>query len=473
MIYLDREHAKPLYEQIYDQLKDDILSGRIAGGTRLPATRRLALDLVVGRNTVENAYEQLLVEGYVSSRVGSGYTVNDLTLPTAGKSVRRGSEPEAAPAAEPLYDFRLNRMDQFSFPALSFRKHLDATVRALETTAPYNYPPRQGDERLRKAIAAHLYSARGIECSPENIVIICGHQYSLDVVCTVLGAKPIRVAMEDPGYAGAHALFRLRNAEMLPIGIERDGADVASAIRSNANLLYLTPSHQFPTGAVLSIQKRLMAIDWARRTGGYIVENDYDSDLRYNTRPIPSLYSLDQSDRVIYVGTLSRPIALELGLAYIVLPDALIKSYRKMYSLHYNSVPPILQAATASYIESGVCAQDLDRFRIRCRRKHDVMLSETARIFGDKVAVSAAGAGLYLIFTVTDGRDSDELMALALEKGLKVYPMRGNWLDPLHAPGNQVLLGYGGLPVEEIPSALALLYEAWFGGKARETNGKE
>lgn len=476
MIYLDREHHEPLYEQIYRQYKEDILSGRIPGGTRLPATRQLALDLVVGRNTVENAYAQLLVEGYVSSRVGSGYTVNDLSLPTGGpaRSVRRGSEPEAkSEGAEPRYDFRVIRMDGGAFPAADFKKYLIESLKTMNGGETFNYPPRQGDKKTREVIAAHLYATRGITCSPENIVITCGHQYSLDVICTILGTKPVRVAMEDPGYAGAHALFELRGAKMTPIPVERDGVDMEKVRASDANLLYLTPSHQYPTGAVLSIQKRLKAVEWAAKAGGYIIENDYDSDLRYNTRPIPSLYAMDKSDRVIYIGTLSRPISLELGIAYLVLPDALMKTYRTLYSLHYNSVPPLVQYAVAAYVESGDCAHHLDRFRVRCRKKHELMLAETARVFGDRVTVSAAGAGLYLLFTVHSTYDSDALIRLASEHGVRVYSLKKSWLESARAPKNQVLLGYGGIRQEDISPALALLEKAWFGGVQGDSDTDE
>lgn len=475
MIYLDRELNVPLYEQIYQSIKNDILSGKLPGGARLPATRRLATDLVVGRNTVENAYQQLLVEGYVSSRVGSGYTVNTLSLPqnmgTGWQYIPEEKEPEPepvktkAPEEELRYDFRIIRLDNGVFPTTDFKRCLIEALKGLNEGPIFEYPSRQGDLSLRKAICQHLYAARGIEADPENMVITCGHQYSLDVICTLLEGKKLRVAMEDPGYAGANALFKLRKVKISPIPVERDGADMSALKRSKANLLYLTPSHQYPTGAVLSIQKRLQAVEWAARSGGYIIENDYDSELRYNTRPIPSLYAMDRSQRVIYIGSLSRPISLELGLGYMILPPELMEDYRNLYSLHYNSVPPIVQQAVACYIDSGDCARHLDRYRVACRKKHDRMLAETSRIFGERVKVTAAGGGLHLLFRVEAGYSDEELIRRARDVGVRVYSIQNAWLqEETRIPG-QVLLGYGGIAIEDIAPALELLQKAWFGGK--------
>lgn len=471
MIYLNREKNTPLYEQIYQSFKEDILTGRLPGGARLPATRRLAIDLVVGRNTVENAYQQLLVEGYVSSKVGSGYVVNALTLPPAGRPADLQEEKYQETQEEDAqyrYDFRVIRLDGNAFPATDFKRYLVDSLKRMNEGPTFDYPPRQGAKELREAIAKHLYASRGIQTSADNIVVTCGHQYSLDVICTLLSDRKLKVAMEDPGYPGAHALFELRGAKMMPIPVERDGINMDAVRGSGANLLYLTPSHQFPTGAVLSIQKRLEAVEWAAKNGGYIIENDYDCELRYNMRPIPSLFAMDQSERVIYIGTLSRPISLELGLGYLVLPTALIKAYRTLYSLHYSSVPPLIQQAVATYIESGDCGRHLDRFRVICRKKHDRMVSETARIFEKRVIPAASGAGLHLLYTVPGSRSADALIKIAKDHGIRVYAIHDSWLRREAETPNQVLLGYGGIAFEDITPALERLNKAWFGEPGAE-----
>lgn len=465
MIYIDRESRMPLYEQIYQSIKDDILSGRLAGGDKLPATRRLSQDLVVGRNTVENAYQQLLIEGYVTARVGSGYTVCDLTPPERARAAVRSvpSPPEyAKEAVSAKYDFKLTRMEARTFPAAEFKKQLSLALQYLSNNVSYEYPPQQGDRQLRSELAAYLYNVRGIHCRPENIIVACGHQYSLDMLCTLLSGGPLKVGMEDPGYAGARAIFDLKRIPMLPISVERDGVSVDELVRTDVNLLYLTPSHQFPTGSVLSIKKRLDIIAWAAETGGYIIENDYDSELRYNTRPVPAMFTMDGNDRVVYLGTLSRPISLELGIAYMVLPDRLMDIYREWYLLHYNSVSPLIQHAMAGYIGCGDCERQLDRFRVASRKKHDLLLSEAAEVFGDRVTVSAAGGGLHVLFTVHGPMEQEELLSRALEKGVRLYSVSDCWIHKEAADPRQLVLGYGSVTAKDIPPALRLLKEAWF-----------
>ncbi len=465
MPYIDRGKNVPLYEQIYRAIKEDILSGRLPGGARLVATRRLALELSVGRNTVENAYQQLAVEGYVTPRTGSGYTVNDLALPHAAGDARsivpaagtaRGGE-----APPPEFDFRAGRVETRLFPADRMRRRILEQIRRMPDADAPDYPPQQGDARLREAVAAHLYAIRGVICRAENIVITYGHQYSLDVICTLLtGAGPV-VAMENPGYAGARELFLRRGAGLVPVPVERDGVSIAAVRASNANLLYTTPSHQFPTGAVLSIKKRLEAVDWAAERG-YIIENDYDSELCYNSRQIPALYAMDAGGRVIYLGTLSRPLSMELCVAYMVLPDALMRVYREQYALQYGSVPPFIQRAVADYIESGDCARHMDRFRVASRKKRDLLLAEITRAFGDRVRVAAAGGGLHVLLSVSAPWTPGELLARAEARGVRLYPVADCYPPPAPPSEKRLILGYGGVTAERFPEALKRLKSAWF-----------
>ncbi len=465
MPYVDRGKSVPLYEQIYSAIKEDILSGRLPGGARLIATRRLALELSVGRNTVENAYQQLAVEGYVTPRTGSGYTVNDLALPHRAGDARPAIPPAGSARSgeppPPEFDFRNNRVETRLFPADRMRRRILEHIRRMSDADAPDYPPQQGDARLREAVAGHLYATRGVACRAENIVITYGHQYSLDVICTLLmDARPV-VAMENPGYAGARELFLQRGAGVVPVPVERDGVSVAAVRASDANLLYTTPSHQFPTGAVLSIKKRLEAVDWAAERG-YIIENDYDSELCYNSRQVPALYAMDGGGRVIYLGTLSRPLSMELCVAYMVLPDALLRVYREKYALQYGSVPPFIQRAAADYIESGDCARHMDRFRVASRKKRDLLLIEIARVFGDRVAVTAAGGGLHVLLNVRAPWTPGELLARAEARGVRLYPVADCYPPPAPPAEKRLILGYGGVAADKFAEALARLQNAWF-----------
>lgn len=303
MLYLDRNNRTPFYEQIYQALVREILSGSLSAGDRLPATRRLAEELSVGRNTVDKAYQQLAAEGYVQPRQGSGFLVNriPLELPAEEDSALSVSDdPPREPAIPARYDFAYGSMDNSVFPYRQWRKSLNNALAAMELSEIIPYPCRQGEPALRREIARYLQRSRGVICSPSQMVITCGQQHSMEILANIFEPSGKVFAMEDPGYDGIRVIFANHHYRLLPVPVEEDGVSVNALRGEKADLLYVTPSHQFPTGAVLPVAKRKQLLRWAEETNAYLIEDDYDSELRYYTSPIPAMQSLDPYGRTIY-----------------------------------------------------------------------------------------------------------------------------------------------------------------------------
>lgn len=467
MIYLDKTLKKPLYEQIYICIKEEILSGFLPALSTLPATRQLAADLKVSRNTVDAAYQQLVVEGYVTPLVGSGYTVNEIprSLPQSEKPRPNGTGTRRTARSRVRYDFWFPLTEMQYFPLKAWRKALLDAMDRLDRRTEITYPDRMGDPALREALCGYLHRSRGVCCSPEQIFVSCGIQFNIELLLKLFDPQRCSVAIEDPGYYGVKNVLLANRFSLQPIPVEKDGLDTGCLSQTDAGLLYITPSHQFPTGTVLSIRKRLDILEWAEKSGAFVIEDDYDSELRYSSMPIPSLQSLDKYDRVIYIGTFSKSLSSSLRVSYMVLPDQLCDRYLKKCGGYLSQVPLLHQYALTGFITGGHYERHLNRLRGVFSKKHDAFLETIQRVFGDKMEVSADDAGLHFQVNVRSPLKQQELATRALKKSVRVYPTEPYYLDKSAIPPHHLLLGYGGLRDCEYEPALQLLYETWFDGK--------
>lgn len=463
MLYIDRTSKTPIYEQLYTALVQEILSGTLSAGDRLAATRKLAEELSIGRNTVDKAYQQLAAEGYVQPRMGSGFIVNKLPLELFPEKPYPETSSALPPVREqkPRYDFAYGSMDNSMFPYRQWRKSLNNVLTALELSDVIPYPCRIGEPQLRSEIARYLRRSRGVVCNPSQMVITCGQQHSMEIIANMFEGAKKDFAMEDPGYDGIREVFANRGFRLHPVPVQEDGICLDALRQLDTTLLYVTPSHQFPTGAVLPVAKRKLLLQWAQEQDTYLIEDDYDSELRYYTNPIPAMQSLDAHERTIYTGTFSKSLAPSMRLAYIVFPKSLMERYKSYYHRYNSQVAPLHQLALADFIAAGSYERHINRLRTVYRKKQEMLLTAIQQVFGSRISVSGGGAGIHLLLDVKSPLSQEELIGRAASMGIRLYSTRALYMDAARCPDSQLLLGFPTIPEEDFPEIIKALRKSW------------
>ncbi|UFJ42289.1 PLP-dependent aminotransferase family protein [Brevibacillus humidisoli] len=465
--YLQRTGEQPLYVQLYRYIKEQMETGMITAGDGLPSIRLLAQQLAISRNTVEAAYQQLIAEGYVTSKPKSGLLV--APLETEWGQLSR-------PQQKPLlslnisvkkqidtwrYDFHYGHIELDRFPLKAWRKRINEVL-DYQSQDIFLYGDPQGERDLREQIASYLFQARDVTCCPEQIIMCAGAQQAISLICQLLGADRLGVAVENPGYDGVRAVFARSGCDILPIPLEEDGIDLDKLERSGAKLAYITPSHQLPLGMVLPIQKRLRLLAWAERHESLVIEDDYDSEYRYQGHPIPSLKGLDTRERVIYMGTFSKSFLPAVRISYLVLPSWLIERFYQSFPVYSQPCSPIIQSALARFMKYGDFERHVRKMRTIYQRKHQTLLSAIDTHMGEKVEVIGSRAGLHILLKV-QGMTRQELIRKARAWGVNVDSPERYWIDPAQCPDGLLILGFGGLSEKEIGEGIATLAKAWFG----------
>ena len=468
MIILNNNSGTPLYIQIYGQLKEEIIAGRLPQNSKLPSTRHLSETLNVGRNTVENAYLQLASEGYVQSKAGSGFIVQNINsimdfIEHENYSMDQ-TEPKHGKSGSSLiytYKFEYSHLISIDFPMNIWKKVSNKALASLTPEDMTKYCERNGDLELRNDLRDYLRKSRGLSCDAEQIIICSGFDYALSLLSQLLRPGFNQVAVEEPGYSGARDIFRNNGFTVVPITVEKDGLDITELTNSSAKIVYVTPSHQFPTGAVMPIQKRLLLLNWASRSNGIIIEDDYDSELRYNSRPIPSINSITKSENVVYVGTLSKALSPSLRVSYMVLPLKLMKLYNKDFKMYQCPVALVQQRIIHQFIHSGHWERHLRRSCNANKKKHDLLIQTIEELLGDSVIIHGRNAGLHILLESTQGLTEKEMVDKSGEYGVLVYPVSTFWIDANRYPNNMVLLGFGNTSEEVIINGIKQLARAW------------
>lgn len=453
----------PLYEQLYRALRQDILSGVLAGGTRLPSKRQFAAHLRVSAVTVETAYSQLQAEGYIRSAPRSGYFVqNQLTAPIMEAPAPVHPAKASTPSA-PAYrfDFKTNVVDTGCFPFSTWARLSRSVLSEYSERLLYAPAPGGADE-LREEICRYLYHFRGITAHADNILVGAGSEYLIPLMIQLLGRDRV-YALENPGYRKLYQIFEANGAAVRPLPLDASGLRADALARSDASAVYLTPSHHFPLGTVMPAARRMELLRWAAAAPDrYIIEDDYDSEFRYSSRPIPALRELDRAGRVVYVNTFAKSLAPSLRIGYLVLPDALMAQFRSQFSLYSSTVPSFEQHTLAAFMRTGGFERHISRSRKIYQARRDALLHALAQTFSDlPYAVSGAEAGLHILLTVQNGMDEAELIARAGDAGVRVYGLSGYYTAPIAPPRATLVLGYAGLDETQIAQAIPLLYQAW------------
>ncbi|MCG8485688.1 MAG: PLP-dependent aminotransferase family protein, partial [Clostridia bacterium] len=330
---------------------------------------------------------------------------------------------------------------------------------AIEQLSSYNEP--KGEIGLRIEIMKYLNQYRGIRCNPEQIIICSGTQPCLNLLCQLFKNDFNHLAMEDPGYDGARYVFENLGYQVIPIDVKRDGIDITQLARTSAKLLYITPSHQFPMGCVTSIQKRLKLLDWAVKNEGIIIEDDYDSELRYSGRPIPSLQCNDFNERVVYIGTFSKSLSPALRMSYMVLPKRLLNQYNTVFTEYESSVPWLNQKTLELFMREGHWENHLRKICLSNKKKHDLLVKTIEKCMGDRVTVHGKNAGLHILLEVHSQLKENELIEKARNKKIKVYPVSQYWIRQHVYDDNFIMLGFSSLTEKEIIEGIPILKEVW------------
>ena len=445
----------PLYDQLYHHIAKAIQSGDLAPGVKLPSKRRLCALAGVSMSTVETAYSLLAAEGYVLAKPRSGYVCAHL-LPSAPAAP--APLPEAPGSPEPprwSYDCSTSAVDTSAFPFSSWARITKEAVYENPGLLQRGHP--QGDFSLRAALGSLLAQYRGVRCSPEQVVVGAGADYLLSLLLQLLPEQKA-VALEDPGYPAAYAAAALHGREAVPIPVDSQGMDREALEKSGAGLAYVTPSHQFPLGVTMPAARRSRLLHWAASGAGrFLIEDDYDSEFRWSSRPIPALQGLDQAGRVVYMGTFSRSIAPAIRVAYMILPPQLLERYRRTFSHGACTVSRFEQESLRRFIAQGLYGRHLRRTGNLYRRKCALFTGALAEIPG--VRISGAEAGLHFLLTLPRFSEA-ELVARAAEQSVRVHPL-SRYCHAAPPPPSTVVLGFAGLSEDELAQAAERLKAAW------------
>ncbi|WP_437876961.1 PLP-dependent aminotransferase family protein [Sorangium sp. So ce513] len=485
-VVLDPASSAPLHRQVYQALRGAIFAGRLRPGSKLPSTRALAAHLGVSRNTVLGAYAQLLAEGYLRGRIGSGTYVADappehLLLarrepapqpspsPCAAALSRRGALVADAPspfrrASAPPHGpsgwaFQVGVPAFDAFPAVAWGRLMsrrwDRSWRAL-------LPPHeaQGYAPLRRAIADYLVTARGVRCTPEQVIVVSGAQQAISLAAEVLLDPGDPVWVEDPGYTAARGALVALGAVPVPVPVDDEGLDVTAGVRraASARLAVVTPSHQFPLGVTMSLGRRLALLDWARSAGGWVFEDDYDSEFRYAGRPLAALQGLSPDARVIYAGTFSKVLWPSLRLGYLVVPEGLVDAFVAARALADVSSPSLEQAVLADFMAEGHFARHVRRMRVLYERRQAALVAAAARELPGLLEVRPAPAGMHLLGWLPPGRADRDAAERAAANGVRCVALSELRIDP--AGRGALLLGYAAVPEDAIEEGVRRLAAA-------------
>ena len=461
----------PLFRQVYFGIRDAILASRLVPGEQLPSTRELAEQLGVSRTVAVAAYEQLLAEGFITGRTGSGtYVSGTLRVEEPRSATRRATTslsryglaagaawsnlnlPSRAERPLPL-DFAVGCSDLETFPFALWRRLLSRSARNLRV-AELDYGPAEGNVALREAIAAHLRRSRAVACSASQIIIVNGSQQALDLIARVLIEPGAPVAIEEPSYQGTRELLRVAGAKLVPIPVDRDGMD-PERLPLRARLAFVTPSHQFPTGAVLPLERRLALLAWAKRANALVVEDDYDGEFHYAGHPLESLQGLDRDGRVLYIGTFSRTIFSALRIGYLIVPDSLVAAFAAAKWLSDRHTATLEQQTLAAFISEGHYERYLRRVRRRNAARRAVLLDAIAKGMGNRMTVTGDAAGAHIVLWPQELTPEASLVQAAAAKGVRVYGIGPYYLrQPRQAA---LMLGYSRLGERDIREGIRRL----------------
>ena len=460
------DHGAPLFRQVYLRIRTAILSGDLRPGDRLPSTRLLAVQLPASRATVQTAYDMLIAEGYLVAHGAKGTLVAP-TVPAPPSRALPAAPPPALPnvpsiPAIPPRPFQMGQPAIDAFPRKSWSRLAVRAARGLATAALAQHPA-PGQDALRRAIASYLGLARGVTCTADQVIVAGGFQRVLALIAAAVLRPGDRVWVEDPGYFLARDALAALGAELVAVAVDREGLDVTAALAAapQARLALVTPTHQFPLGATLSLRRRIALLDWARLAGSWIVEDDYDGEFHYVGRPLPALQGLDRDGRVLFAGTFSKVLFPSLRLAYLVVPMAEAERFARLHTLLEGNASLLDQVTVAAFMEDGHFTRHIGRMRRLYAERRRALGAALTEFLGKAFTVEPAAGGMHLVLRLPPGRSDIDAAA-----SLYAHGLGGRALSTLAIradPGQALLLSFTNVPAEQAAQHAARVRQALLG----------
>ncbi len=459
---LTSDRHTPIYQQLYLYIKEEIISGRIPYNCKLPSKRKLSTHLSISQNTIQAAYDQLIEEGYIHSSERKGFYVNKLNHLKSLKVnpvIANNDITEHSPVIH--YDFSYHGVDFAAFPFDTWRRLSKEVINEYDREL-LQLGDSSGYYRLRSVLATYLHQSRGVNCTKDQIVISSGTEMLFQSLIQLFNQDYI-YGIENPGYERLSQLFRGNRAAFSSISIDESGMIPEEIEKNKPNVLCITPAHQFPSGQIMPINRRIRLLNWANQEHNrYIIEDDYDSEFKYSGKPIPVLQGIDENEKVIYMGSLSKSITPTLRVSYMVLPPHLLKRYRKELSYQLCPVPIFEQKILSRFIEEGYFERHLNKMRNIYKRKRELLVTSLQKI-NPKIKILGADAGLHLLLQVPNNMSEEQLIIRAAQVQIKVYKYSSyysNTTNLLEKP--TILLGFATIAEQDIEPSCKLLQWAWF-----------
>ena len=458
---LNPENKLPLYLQLYNFIREDIRSGKLPFDTKLPSKRKLSSYLKVSQNTIQAAYTQLIEEGYIVAKERRGFFVSRIDYL---QNIRitpniQSNIPDSRHCA--AYDFSYHGVDIPSFPYSIWRKLMKEVISEYDPELLLQ-SDSLGNYNLRSSIADYLHHSRGVNCCSSQVIISSGTEILFQSLIQLFDHESI-YGIENPGYEKLNQLFTASRANFRAINIDRKGMLPEEVKKSGANILCITPAHQFPSGEIMPISRRMQLLNWANEASDrYLVEDDYDSEFKYSGRPIPALQGLDTGGKVIYMGSLSKSLSPAIRVSYMVLPLCLMKQYKERLSFVLCPVPIMEQKVLSRFIKEGYFERHLNKMRNIYKKKRELLV-KSIQAFDKPVEILGADAGLHLLLKINNGMTEKQLVSAAASNSVRVYGMSKYFIDKdASIPEATVLIGYAAMREDELGKAVQLLFGAWF-----------
>lgn len=476
VVAIDRQAARPLHRQICDGYKASILQGEMSAGQKVPSTRSLALELGISRIPIIDAYAQLLAEGYFETRTGAGTFVSQ-SLPEqrlqsapqepASSRIRAESRTvsrrsllipgrDSSPWTYGSGAFSVGQLAFDHFPMRIWSNLVSRRARRVRAQS-LNYGDPMGSKEFRESIANYLRTARAVHCEAHQILVVSGSQQALDLSARVLLDPGSRVWVEEPSYSLMRHALTLAGCELIPVPVDENGLNVAAGMRAcpQARAAYVTPSHQFPLGVTMSASRRMQLLEWAKRAGSWIVEDDYDSEYRYGSMPIASLQGLDRHSRVIYIGTFSKTLFPALRLGYLVIPPDLVDRFAVVRRALDIFPSHLYQEVLTEFLNQGHFARHIRKTRLLYAERRSVLVDAIRNEFGTQLEIVGGEGGMHLVVMLPRGLRDEEISARAARRNLWLWPLSSSYIGKTARHG--FILGFTGTTVDEMPSAVRRL----------------
>ncbi len=450
-IIVDYNLEEPFYIQIYSYFKNQIINGNLSKGKKLPSIRRLTIDIKVSKTTVESAYNQLVVEGYVNSIPKKGYFVvglKDYDFHVSKDKIHSHHEGENQ-------EYINNGVDKSSFDMRVWKK-LYCNILIENQEALFTVGDYQGESVLRESICEFVQKTRGVKCTSNQIVVGAGIQYLLGTLCSLVKDDQHSVAVEYPGFNQAKNVFEDYHMEILPIPVYKEGIDIDQLKKSKTKMVYLSPSHQYPTGSVMPIDKRLEMLSWASDNEAIIIEDDYDCLIRYESRPIPALQGLDKGGHVIYLGSFSKILLPSIRISYMILPQKLLDRYKRKISRYSQSASKIEQLTLSKFMKEGYLEKHLRKIKKVYHRKNEIIVNYMNKHAKDKMNILGHDSGLHMMFELKTNKTNSEIISEAEKLNIYLEVVEG------YNEAKVVVFTYSGLEEEEIQGVLQLFIKNIF-----------